>query len=65
MKKRQGTAEKIYLGFSLTFQKRLVSKIRSVGIHPGTTNEIESWPASRRQLKINGNISSRGNYQLE
>lgn len=37
MKERQGTAEKIYSGFSLTFQKRLVSKIQSVGIHPRIT----------------------------
>lgn len=34
MKKRQGTAEKIYLGSSLTFQKRLVSKIQRVRLPP-------------------------------
>lgn len=37
MKKRQGRVEKIYLGFSLTFQKRLVSKIQSVGFHSRIT----------------------------
>jgi hypothetical protein len=67
---RKSPLDIIYLDFQIAFDKvqhrRLISKIKSIGIRGHTNNWIQSWLSNRkRRVALNGNCSKWANATSE